>query len=195
MMFGCRAIYWFVQIDQPLPSCASGNVVEVSVRVQNTKLIEKPRRRLILAVLVEQAPGCDGLVGRRMRLSWYTNEGWLPADTRTRLLVKLRCPWGSDNPGTFNYRQWLLSQEFVATGYVIKVLNGNATRLPGVGNNDFPTGTIKALALGDRNGITDQEWRLFRDTGTIHLMVVFGKHVGIFAGICGRFFDSDGALV
>ena len=180
-----RVAHWFVQVDQPIPSCAAGSIVEVSTRLQTAKLIEKPRRRLILAVLVEQASARDNLVGRYLRLSWYTNEGWLQVGQCVRFLVKFRCPWGSANSGTFDYRQWLLSQEFSATGYIVKALDLDVVQAPEPTNISFPKGTIRALALGDRSCVTDQEWRLFRDTGTIHLMVVSGLHVGIFAGICG----------
>lgn len=90
-----RVAHWFAQIDQPIPSSALDIVVEVSAWVQMVKLTEKPRRRLIVGVLVEQAPACDNLVGRYLRLSWYTKKGWLQTGQRARFLVKLRRPWGS----------------------------------------------------------------------------------------------------
>ena len=40
---------------------------------------------------------------------------------------------------------------------------------------------LRALALGDRSGLTEAEWTLFRSTGTSHLLAVSGLHVGLVA--------------
>ncbi len=39
------------------------------------------------------------------------------------------------------------------------------------------------MLLGNRQAVTDAQWQLFRNTGTVHLMVVSGLHVGVFAGL------------
>lgn len=40
-------------------------------------------------------------------------------------------------------------------------------------------GIIVALALGDGSGLTDEQWELFRKTGTNHLFVISGLHIGL----------------
>src|SRR5690606_6219608 len=40
---------------------------------------------------------------------------------------------------------------------------------------------IKALTIGDHYGITDEQWALFSATGTNHLMVISGLHLGLVA--------------
>ncbi len=40
---------------------------------------------------------------------------------------------------------------------------------------------IKALSIGDRQAIKDTQWDLFSTTGTNHLMVISGMHVGFVA--------------
>ena len=40
-------------------------------------------------------------------------------------------------------------------------------------------GIIVALALGDGSGLTDEQWELFRQTGTNHLFVISGLHIGL----------------
>ena len=42
---------------------------------------------------------------------------------------------------------------------------------------------IKALTIGDGNSLTPQEWEVFRLTGTTHLMVISGSHIGLIAGL------------
>ena len=52
-----------------------------------------------------------------------------------------------------------------------------------------PTGILRALAIGDRSGVSDDHWSLLRRTGTAHLLAISGFHVGIVAllsGVCAR---------
>jgi len=49
--------------------------------------------------------------------------------------------------------------------------------------NGLPFGElIIALVVGIREGITQTQWQVFRDTGTAHLMAISGLHVGLMAG-------------
>ncbi|MDZ7826520.1 MAG: ComEC/Rec2 family competence protein [Gammaproteobacteria bacterium] len=52
---------------------------------------------------------------------------------------------------------------------------------------------LRALLLGDRRALTPEDWTRFAATGTTHLFVVSGLHVGLFAALvilvlrlCGR---------
>ncbi|MFT5606110.1 MAG: putative membrane metal-binding protein [Paracoccaceae bacterium] len=40
-------------------------------------------------------------------------------------------------------------------------------------------GVLLALAAGEREGLTDRQWALFRLSGTSHLMAISGLHIGI----------------
>ncbi len=40
---------------------------------------------------------------------------------------------------------------------------------------------IKALTIGDGSGISQAQWDVFRKTGTLHLMVISGSHIGLIA--------------
>lgn len=42
---------------------------------------------------------------------------------------------------------------------------------------------IKALTIGITNDIAENDWKLFRRTGTIHLLVISGAHIGFVAGL------------
>ena len=46
-------------------------------------------------------------------------------------------------------------------------------------SNAETAGIIVALALGDGSGLTDEQWELFRQTGTNHLFVISGLHIGL----------------
>jgi len=49
--------------------------------------------------------------------------------------------------------------------------------------NSPSLGLIKALTIGDGSSITQNQWDVFRKTGTTHLVVISGSHVGLIAGL------------
>jgi competence protein ComEC len=137
---------------------------------------------------------------RHLRLSWYDPGQPLHAGQRWRFTVRLKRPHGSLNPGGFDYEQWLLLQNIGATGYVRNpgqaALLGDAglaytiprwrqrlaARLEALLPESRNIGLIKALALGDGQAIGRQQWEAFRQTGTVHLMVISGSHIALVAG-------------
>ena len=124
----------------------------------------------------------------RIRLSWFggpqvrTGERW-------RLAVKLRQPYGQVNPGGFDHEAWLLSQRIGATGSVKdgQRLQETAGSWRGRVRERLlaadASPALRALVLGDDSAISPQEWRVLQDTGTVHLMVISGQHIGMLAGL------------
>ncbi len=43
--------------------------------------------------------------------------------------------------------------------------------------------TLVALVLGDGSGLAAETWRILQDTGTVHLLVISGQHIGLFAAL------------
>lgn len=127
----------------------------------------------------------------RIRVSWYggpavgTNQYW-------RLAVKLKRPGGLVNPGAFDYEAWLLAQRIGATGTVV---DGQLLQ-PGPGSwrdtlrerllavdANGRQGGLAALVLGDDSGLSVADWQVLQDTGTVHLLVISGTHIGLLAGL------------
>lgn len=136
-----------------------------------------------------------------VRLSWYRDPPPLAAGARWRLAVRLKPPHGFLNPGGFDYERWLFQQRIAATGHV-RAGSGNARLDPGPGPywltrwrqhlhdrlgsmlDDAPSrALVQALVLGDRSGLTPQQWEVFARTGTSHLIAISGLHVGLVAGL------------
>ena len=140
-----------------------------------------------------------------IKLSWYEKLYRSPqAGERWRLLVKLKQPHGAINPGGFDYERNLYRKGISATGYVRRndanqrlsehdidsglfniidgfrqsISNSLRKRLEGKPHQ----GVIEALAIGDRNRITSEEWDVLIRTGTIHLVAISGLHIGLVAG-------------
>ena len=45
------------------------------------------------------------------------------------------------------------------------------------------TGALTALVLGDGAGLSREDWQVLQDTGTVHLLVISGQHIGLLAGL------------
>ncbi len=151
----------------------------------------------------------DTFVARQVKLSWRKHDRQrTPAvGDHVNAIVRMKPPRGFVNPGGFDYQAWLFHQDIAATGYV-KTLDQAFT-----GKNDQQTqasdlvvqsvrgmrtglerqvrsanlganrGLIRALLLGDRSEISQDQWAVLQGTGTIHLMAISGLHVGLIAGL------------
>ncbi len=145
-------------------------------------------------------PDINGLP-KRLRLTWYNAPDSLAPGQGYRLFVKLKPPHGVANPGGFDYERWLAVNRIGATGYVrakpkpvrrpdldryfaLDIWRDRFSRsvqnsLDGKSN----AGLIKALLLADRRGISAEQWRLLRATGTAHLAAISGLHLGLVAAL------------
>ncbi|MEZ0272901.1 MAG: ComEC/Rec2 family competence protein, partial [Methylophilaceae bacterium] len=122
---------------------------------------------------------------------------------RWRLTVRLKRPHGTYNPHGFDFEEWALERNIRATGYIRKNAD-NARLVPLVYRPaylvervreavrerfhavlvDAPyAGVLLALAIGDDDAISDDDWETFRRTGVIHLMSISGLHVTMVASL------------
>ena len=127
----------------------------------------------------------------RLRLAWYAGPE-LHAGETWRLAVRLKRPHGLVNPQSFDYEAWLLAQRIGATGTVKTGQRVAAVEGPKAWRDSLRQrllqvdaqgreGALTALVLGDASGLSAADWRLLQDTGTVHLMVISGQHIGLFA--------------
>lgn len=121
-----------------------------------------------------------------------------------RLSARLKTPRGLANPRGFDYQRWLLSSGYSATGSVksidgvVHLSTSLAHRLfDGISSirfavyrqyqrylsDDAMLGPILAIAIGHKADLTDQQWSLLETSGTIHLLIVSGLHIGLIAGV------------
>lgn len=131
------------------------------------------------------------MIPQRLRLAWY---GGPPVNSgeRWRLAVKLKRPAGLLNPHAFDYDAWLLAQRVGATGTIKDGQrlsearwawrDGIRQRLQAV-DAQGRNGALTALVLGDGGGLNRADWQILQDTGTVHLLVISGQHVGLLAGV------------
>lgn len=140
---------------------------------------------------LEDATSRRARLPQLIRVAWYggpevrSGEHW-------KLAVKLKRPAGLVNPDAFDYQAWLLAQRIGATGTVVdgQLLtparaawrDGIRQRLLAVEAHGREGG-LAALVLGDGSGLSTSDWQVLQDTGTVHLLVISGQHIGLLAGV------------
>ena len=185
-------------LAERVPHCAAEHsrellvsVVAVDVAAATATDTEPPRLRLLADVLEDEALRCR-LQDRRLRLNWYFAPS-LEVGEVWRVVASVRAPWGHQNPGGFDYERWLMSQGIDGVGYVrsgeleraaLDRLSRRQQLRTRIAERVAPYARgaqLRALATGDSQGLTDADWSLLRRTGTVHLLVVSGLHVGLVA--------------
>ncbi|MCX4029420.1 DNA internalization-related competence protein ComEC/Rec2 [Endozoicomonas sp. SM1973] len=147
----------------------------------------------------KQPPGTNDIfMPDKVRLYWYQQQPSLAPGQYWQLLVKLKRPHGFASPGAFDYEGYLLQLGIDATGYVResqqnqllgccqwltlfdqwrwKLKQHYTQQLSGES-----LGLLLALLLGDQTAITPNQWDALNKTGTTHLVVVSGLHIGLCA--------------
>ncbi|MFC0338796.1 DNA internalization-related competence protein ComEC/Rec2 [Kushneria avicenniae] len=189
------------QRPEPLADGLARQEVTLRGRIVSIEHLEG-RARLSLAVSDCQSepglPRCHRL--KNVRLDWYRAPA-LERGDRWQLVARLKPPHGFLNPGRFDYGIWLIDQGFGATGYVrdpdsaVRLQKGRGAAwserwLSSRVDDDFTRRWLKALTLGDGGALESSQWALLRETGTTHLAVISGLHVGLVSGwvlLFGRF--------
>ncbi len=184
------------RLHQQLPATSEG--IDLHVKGIIADLPEHDDKQTTFNFSVSES---DNRVPRQLRLSWYYPPQAVKAGQTWAFTVKLKRPHGSLNPGGFDYERWLFSHSIDATGFVrphpdaqllaeggltapiATVRQTIADKLSAALSGNANLGLIKALAIGDGSTIRQSQWEVFRKTGTIHLVVVSGSHIGLIAGL------------
>ncbi len=128
---------------------------------------------------------------KRIRVSW---RGGPPVRSgeRWRLALTLKRPSGLLNFHGFDQEAWLLARRIGATASVKAGerlaparhawRDSVRQRLMAVDAQGREAG-LAALVLGDGSGLAAEDWQVLQDTGTVHLLVISGQHIGLLAGL------------
>lgn len=184
------------RLSDRLPESLEG--INIPVKGIVVGLPEQDEKRVRFDLFVSES-GRD--VPSKIRLSWYYPRHEVRAGQQWTFTVKLKRPHGNLNPGGFDYERWLFKEGIGATGYVRKhpapviladdpawysISAGRqriADRLSQLLGDSKSLPLVKAITIGDGNNISQEQWEVFRKTGTLHLMVISGAHIGLVAGL------------
>nr|WP_242533174.1 DNA internalization-related competence protein ComEC/Rec2 [Niveibacterium umoris] len=144
-----------------------------------------------------------------LQISWYRSASAGIPDLRAgqvwRLTVRLKRPHGTLNPHGSDREAMLLAEGVGATGYVREVATAHmiadevsapmiaVERLRQSIRDRFERalpqspwrGVLVALAIGDQDAVSAEQWRLFARSGITHLISISGVHVTVWALVAG----------
>jgi competence protein ComEC len=181
---------------------------DVSLRGVIADLPEVTERGARFEFDVEQVSTPLARVPRHITVFWYVEGSGTPSASlhpgeRWDLSVRLRRPHGLANPNGFDFEAWLLERGIRATGYVRAdpsnrllqsmvwrpsylvertrewIRNRIVAALPG----ESSAGVLVALAVGDQQAISRDQWTVFTRTGVNHLMSISGLHITMVSGL------------
>ncbi|TDF85546.1 DNA internalization-related competence protein ComEC/Rec2 [Pseudomonas sp. H9] len=128
---------------------------------------------------------------QRMQLSWFGGPA-VNSGERWRLAVTLKRPHGLLNPHGPDREAALLARRIGATGSV----KAGTLQAPAQGawrdavrqrvlsvDAQGREAELVALVLGDGGGLSRDSWQALQATGTVHLLVISGQHIGLLAGL------------
>ena len=187
-------------LEPSLAPALEGQTLRVTGQVAGLPERSPDKLRFELHDLVlQEADAHAAPLLERARLSWYGQPPSLRPGEYWQLHVRLKRPRGFMNPGGFDYESWLFQRRLRATGYVREhPLNRRLDRPPGrlvdrwrqrlaVQLHERLAGTpasalMRALGIGDRSRLSQDQWNVLRRTGTGHLLAISGLHIGLVAG-------------
>ncbi len=206
LLFGCLGFLWALMHAHGLLDSALDPLIEGKDLLVEGVIVSLPeqrgqRTRFRFELEKLHHRGEHYPASGEVRLNWYRSAPLLKVGERWQLQVRLRRPHGFMNPGGFDYEGWLFREGIHATGYVReslknrKLADSNSLYLlqslrqslrdkiyHAVADQSV-AGIIVALVIGDRSGLSREQWDLLARTGTNHLMAISGLHVGIIAGL------------
>ncbi|MBA1272746.1 DNA internalization-related competence protein ComEC/Rec2 [Pseudomonas azotifigens] len=185
--WACLNAHW--AMNDRLPASLDGRTFWLEGTVVGLPAVESRVVRFELEQIDSRHAGLPS----RLRLAWYGGPS-IQAGERWRVAATLKRPHGLINPQSFDYEAWLLARRIGATGTIkaghrLQAAQGvrsvrDALRSRLMCVDAFGReGALAALVVGDSSGLTAGDWRVLQDTGTVHLMVISGQHVGMLAGL------------
>lgn len=216
LLAGClAAVLWSwwqaeLRLAQDLPHALEGRDLLLRGTLVSLPEVDGRATRFVFRASARAQDGAWTAFTPTLRLSWYeapplhAGEGW-------QLQVRLKRRHGFRNPGGFDYAGWLFQNGVAATGYVrgadvaqrrpaldtrradVRLRAAVERELQPLLERAREAGLLRALTLGAADGISAQDWEVFRATGTSHLVSISGLHIGLVAGLgflCGRWLWS-----
>ncbi len=191
---------FYLQEKSFFPSQLEGKNIVINGRIEGVPAYNEEYQKFQFYV---EKPNWKG----KISLFWYQHKKHflLKPGQEWCLTVKLKKPHGYRNLGGFDYDAWLFEQNIRAKGYVVNgarnILLASSSQNNPINNwinqvrqnigekwesfsSEWPLlGVLLAFTVGLTSDITPEQWQVFTNTGTIHLISISGFHINLIAGM------------
>lgn len=203
LMLGYLSIQPWVSPDFPpdhVIHFADDDKWDITGNVISTPYYRGNRIRFNIEIDRLRREGMNAPASGKLRVTAIGAPLPLRSGDRLQLHGKIRTVRSFKNPGGFDYRQYLAFQGIWATAYVgtdqmhimgaakpgglQKLIDAARERIGGLIERTHPgdhRAVLKALLLGQRNGIDPALRQMFNRLGIGHLLAISGLHIGIVA--------------
>lgn len=187
-------IHQHLVAPQNMPDTAVLPIAQISGRIVSIPSQTANKTQFIFAIeQLNQNP-----VHALVLLNWYNNRLPVQAGQHWHFSVKLKKPRNFQNPGSFDYAAALAAKHIYWTGYILAKNNYPlkqtkfdwlslrehlANQLYKLAPDEPTSGILEALTLNTTTHISQQQWDLFRRTGTTHLFGISGEHIALISGL------------
>ncbi|MEO8809873.1 MAG: DNA internalization-related competence protein ComEC/Rec2 [Rhodanobacter sp.] len=199
VLFGIAWALWHgaAAMHARLPRALEGRDVTVVGSMLGLPMARTDASRFTLHVERATLDGEPLDLQGNVTVSWYEGAPPLQACTRWHLLLRMKRPRGLLDPGAADSERSALERGIVATGYV-RDDEGNALLakpswcVDGVRaaiaraievrvHDPHDAALLRAFAVGDTRGLSQDDWAIARANGVSHLIAISGFHVGVAA--------------
>jgi competence protein ComEC len=197
-----------LRLAEALPAAWQTRDVEVTGYIAGLPSYAEGSSRFLFTVERWGAPAGAARLPRTIQLTWAARDAPLPPlvpGARWRLPVRLKRPHAERNFDLRDAEAAMLARGIRATGYVsdpqraqrlavdargigVRIERWRAAvraRIDAVLGDAPHRGIVVALATGAQDAVSDDDWRLMRNTGTSHLVAISGLHLAFVAGLAG----------
>jgi competence protein ComEC len=199
----CWVIYRSSQVlAWSLPTAS----MSIPTQIEGTIASIVIREKMSLSFVFHMTKFGEAHTNTKLKLAWYkTKNNTLPeveVGDKWHFVVKLKPPHNLNNPGSFDSEKFFFANGIRATGYISDKDNLNY-KIPRASFNHWIdrireillqnmkshldgkpySAFIYALTIGEKFNITSEQWQIFQNTGTNHLMAIAGLHIGFVSGL------------
>ncbi len=185
--------YLHLRAYSSFPNELEGKKINITGYIASIPISDERRTHFLLSLDSLNNQSTKGLISLTIpkAINLKAGETWM-------FIVKLKKIHGTENPGGFDYEAWAFAKGITANGYVLaeqndlKLLKKNGWNHPILSLRQYlhdeilaalplsqTSHWIMALAIGERENISLNDWRILQNTGTNHLMAIAGLHIGL----------------
>lgn len=193
--------------DRHIDASTVGKDFVLTGRVTNLPVVDELSTRFLFTV----SDGAGEFPGHKLLLRDYQQLG-LRGGEVWQLALRLRPPHGLANPAAFDYEAWLLREKIVGLGYVQESASNRRLSAHSYSVSSMrqlllerlqrvlpvhssAAAVMPALLLGYRGELSAEFWAQLSATGTNHLFVISGLHVGLVSLLAFRLMQFLGRFL